>query len=48
VADKVIFGSDWPGMPHIKRNIEIIRGLPLSEETKEKILGGSGGVSQGD
>jgi predicted TIM-barrel fold metal-dependent hydrolase len=41
VADKIIFGSDWPGMPHIKRNIEIIRGLPLKEETKEKILGGN-------
>jgi hypothetical protein len=41
VADKVIFGSDWPGMPHIGRNIEIIRGLPLREETKEKILGGN-------
>jgi len=41
VADKVIFGSDWPGMPHIGRNIELIRGLPLKEETKEKILGGN-------
>jgi len=41
VADKVIFGSDWPGMSHIKRNIEIIRGLPLREETKDKILGGN-------
>ncbi len=41
VADKVVFGSDWPGMPHIKRNIELIRGLPLSEETKDKILGGN-------
>jgi predicted TIM-barrel fold metal-dependent hydrolase len=41
VADKVVFGSDWPGMPHVKRNIEIIRGLPLSEEAKEKILGGN-------
>ena len=41
VADKVIFGSDWPGMPHIKRNVEIIRGLALEEETKEKILGGN-------
>jgi predicted TIM-barrel fold metal-dependent hydrolase len=39
VADKVIFGSDWPGMPHIKRNIELIRALPLTEETKDKILG---------
>ena len=41
VADKVIFGSDWPGMPHIGRNIEIIRSLPLKEETVEKILGGN-------
>ncbi len=39
VADKVIFGSDWPGMPYIKRNIDMIRSLPLKEETKDKILG---------
>ena len=41
IPDKVIFGSDWPGMPHIKRNIEIIRGLPFDEATKERILGGN-------
>lgn len=41
VADKVIFGSDWPGMPYIGSNIEAIRKLPLSEETKGKILGGN-------
>jgi predicted TIM-barrel fold metal-dependent hydrolase len=41
VADKVIFGSDWPGMPYIGRNIELIRGLPLKDETKTKILGGN-------
>jgi predicted TIM-barrel fold metal-dependent hydrolase len=41
VADKVVFGSDWPGMPHVGRNIDIIRSLPLKEETKEKILGGN-------
>jgi predicted TIM-barrel fold metal-dependent hydrolase len=41
VADRVIFGSDFPGMPHIGRNIEAIRGLPLRPETKEKILGGN-------
>ncbi|MFQ5812771.1 MAG: hypothetical protein ACE5I2_06230 [Anaerolineae bacterium] len=29
---KVAFSSDWPGIPHIKRNIEIVRGLPLKEE----------------
>jgi predicted TIM-barrel fold metal-dependent hydrolase len=26
-------------MPDIRRNIEVIRGLPLAERTKEKILG---------
>jgi predicted TIM-barrel fold metal-dependent hydrolase len=41
VADKVIFGSDWPGMPYIGRNIEMIRSLPLQDETKDKILGGN-------
>lgn len=41
IADKVIYGSDFPGMPYIKENIETIRGLPLPEEAKEKILGGN-------
>jgi uncharacterized protein len=40
-ADKIIFGSDWPGMPYIKRNIELIRALSLKESTKEKLLGGN-------
>ena len=40
-ADKVIFGSDWPGMPYIKRNLEMIRKLPLNASTFEKILGGN-------
>ena len=41
LADKVIFGSDWPGMSHIGRNIQLIRDLPLKEETIDKILGGN-------
>ncbi|MDD3653209.1 MAG: amidohydrolase family protein [Desulfotomaculaceae bacterium] len=40
-ADKVIFGSDWPTVNSIRHNIETLRGLPLKEETKEKILGGN-------
>lgn len=40
-ADRVIFGSDWPTVTSIKHNIEVIKKLPLTEETKEKILGGN-------
>ena len=38
-ADKIIFGSDWPGVPGIGKNIETIRALPIREETRKKILG---------
>ena len=37
-ADKVLFGSDWPG-PNPKKNIDAIKALPISEEAKAKILG---------
>lgn len=40
-ADKIVFGSDWPGVTSIKENIETIRSLPLQQPTKEKILGGN-------
>lgn len=40
-ADKIIFGSDWPGVVSIKANIDIINSLPIKAETKEKILGGN-------
>ncbi|MDY6864073.1 MAG: amidohydrolase family protein [Thermodesulfobacteriota bacterium] len=38
-ADKIIFGSDIPTIPSIKRNVEKIRNLPLKTATIEKILG---------
>lgn len=38
-ADKIIFGSDWPGLTSIAKNIAGIRQLPISEEAKDKILG---------
>jgi len=38
---KVIFGSDWPGNPGIRRNVAGIEALPLSPEAKEAILGGN-------
>ncbi|KKM12513.1 metal-dependent hydrolase [Clostridiales bacterium PH28_bin88] len=40
-ADKIIFGSDWPGVTSIRSNIETLRELPLESSTKEKILGGN-------
>jgi predicted TIM-barrel fold metal-dependent hydrolase len=40
-ADKIIFGSDWPGLRSIRRNVEAIRSLSLTEDTKAKILGGN-------
>jgi predicted TIM-barrel fold metal-dependent hydrolase len=40
-ADKTIFGSDWPAITDIKGNIAAIRSLPLTEESKVKILGGN-------
>lgn len=41
IADKVIFGSDWPSIPDIRKNVEAIRQLPLSDGAKEQILGGN-------
>jgi len=41
LADKVIFGTDWPGVESIKNNIKAIWELPLPEAAKEKILGGN-------
>lgn len=38
IADKVIFGSDWPEIPSIKANVQGIRELPLKPGTKERIL----------
>ncbi len=39
IADKVIFGSDWPGVLNIAENIEAIRNLDIIEEAKAQILG---------
>jgi len=38
-ADKIIFGSDWPGIIDIKKNIRAILELSISKPTKKKILG---------
>lgn len=40
IADKSVFGSDWPspGVKSIKKNISELLKLPLSYEAKKKIL----------
>lgn len=40
MAEQVMFGSDWPGpmVKDIGRNIEDFYALPISEETKRKVL----------
>lgn len=40
LAEKVLFGSDWPapGVPGMRANADKVAQLPLSEEAKRKIL----------
>jgi hypothetical protein len=41
ISHKVIYGSDWPGVPAIEENIQAIRELPIGEKAKQLILGGN-------
>ena len=41
IPEKVVFGSDWPGNPWIRRNMEAIAELPLPAEAVALILGGN-------
>lgn len=40
IADKVLWGSDWPGpgVPEMQGNIARFHALPIREEAKRKIL----------
>jgi hypothetical protein len=40
IADKVLFGTDWPGpgVPGVRGNIEKFRALPISIAAQQKIL----------
>ncbi len=38
IGHKVVYGSDWPGNPDLRRNAEAICYLPISNETKQAIL----------
>ena len=39
LADQVVYGSDWPTVATIKENVQAIKSLSISEESKKKILG---------
>jgi predicted TIM-barrel fold metal-dependent hydrolase len=39
IAHKIIYGSDWPGVPTFKENIEALQGLNINAEAKRMILG---------
>ncbi len=40
VADRILFGSDWPGpnVPGIRENVDALHALPLSPELQEKLF----------
>jgi predicted TIM-barrel fold metal-dependent hydrolase len=40
IADKVLFGTDWPGpgVPDVRGNIDQFLALPISDASKHKIL----------
>jgi predicted TIM-barrel fold metal-dependent hydrolase len=40
-TDKIVFGSDWPGIKSLDANIDAIRNLDLPEQALEKILFGN-------
>lgn len=41
LATKMIFGTDWPGVPGASRNLEALSGLGLSEHTFAGVLHGN-------
>jgi hypothetical protein len=38
IAHKVVYGSDWPGNPDLKRNVDAIRNLQISDQAKQAVL----------
>lgn len=38
LADKAVFGTDWPACPGFSRNVQEFNKLPLSPEAKARIL----------
>ncbi len=38
ISHKVVYGSDWPGNPDLRRNVDAIGALSISEDAKQAIL----------
>ncbi len=38
MSHKFLFGTDFPGVPGVKKNIDAIKNLPFSKETQNKIF----------
>ncbi len=38
ISEKVVYGSDWPGNPDLKRNVQAVQALPISQQAKKAIL----------
>ncbi|MCJ7579222.1 MAG: amidohydrolase, partial [Candidatus Aminicenantes bacterium] len=36
--DKIVYGSDWPGIKSVGANIDRIKDLPLAKASIQKIL----------
>jgi predicted TIM-barrel fold metal-dependent hydrolase len=41
LARRFVFGSDWPGVPGIARNIAAVRDLGLPDDTVAAVLAGN-------
>lgn len=41
IAKKMIFGTDWPGVPGARRNVEALGRLDLEDKTLDAILAGN-------
>jgi predicted TIM-barrel fold metal-dependent hydrolase len=43
VADKTMFGTDWPGpgVPGVRVNVEAFKALPLPDDAQAAILAGT-------
>jgi predicted TIM-barrel fold metal-dependent hydrolase len=41
LAQKMIFGTDWPGVPGTRRNVDAVTKLGIPEQTVVKVLSGN-------